>query len=220
MIERSEGVPRHREAYPRFNVVQAKAALERFDGDTVCVFSQSGRTIGHLIVSDVDIETNVLQIASFVTSPHLNGTTALETLSMKMAPSGVDAGRRSVICPQCSRSTFNLYYNNKWKCAICHKLAYRSQLITKDTQLMERRDALKAMVGRGRPMHMRNTVFQQLRIELRHANLRLGRRFHQANEVHSIIATDEWVRAGDVSDLWIRGYAVSAGRVVQTSFAW
>jgi ribosomal protein S27AE len=213
-MDRPRERPRHREAYPRFNVVQAYAASRRMNDNPVCVFTQNGYTLGQLIVDEITPDS--MTILYFLCGKYLRHGQYSEEIKTKPAPSGVDKARCSLTCPGCLSSTFNVYYVDRWACARCHRLTYRSKLISSDIRLFHRRDDLKRLVGRGRPKHMRATTYEKLALELEHAERFIAGRVYLANDVHSIGTEDKWVRPREVGELLIQGYMVLNGDLVET----
>jgi ribosomal protein S27AE len=201
-LVRVEGAPSHREAYPWFDIRQAKAAHDRWKSP-VCVFSEGKGMIGQLLVSQADWHGNPLSIRYVFALKHVKLGQGDEYFSLNSAPSGIDPNRKSIQCPMCARSIFKIYFADRWACAECHGLIYRSQLIGKNMEKYERRAELLQLVGRGRPKHMRSETFVALRQELRDLGEWLGRRVFVANQVHSLKIVPKWKPAAEVGDLWL-----------------
>ena len=148
--------PRYLEAYPRLNMVSAKAATE--DGREVCEFAnQSRQAIGLARFGDMTANHIVLEYDIAQRNlPHACSAIRLDTV---LTPNGVDGCRTITRCPSCMKKTIVLIYVESWACSKCHRLVHRSQTMDTNTRLFEKRNALRKVLSRGRPKGMQRATF-------------------------------------------------------------
>lgn len=182
--------PAYLEAYPRLNIVQAKAALER--ELVACEFTNERRmTFGLARMGEGSATHFTLDYSIHV--PFLKGSISSISLELVETPNGVDPNRTVVLCPQCCKNKIVLIFCNSWKCARCHGLVYRNQCIGHNTILFEKINALKAQLANGRPKGMHVRTYSKLRHDYNDLSKRLkGSNVHEANGDCSFILTSIW----------------------------
>lgn len=154
--------PRYQEAFPRFNMVRAKAAIEK--EMEICEFVDSlKRTVGHARMASVT--DNHCTLEYHVTFPLFPMTYNTIDLELAPTPNFLDEYRVDILCPNCKDRKSSLVCVGIWSCASCHELIYRSQCVRKDTLLWEKVEALKEIIGYGRPKGMHGPTYNRLRNE-------------------------------------------------------
>jgi hypothetical protein len=198
MTENPERV-RYREAYPRFDMVRAKAAIEA--GAEICQFTDNlGRTVGHAQMAGVN-DTHFTLEYQFA-SPLFPVTYNTIDLQMSLTPNKVDINRTNILCPKCGTRKSIIIFNGIWGCDSCLKLLYRSQCVSKNTILWERMNELKKEVGYGRPKGIHRATYVRLR--KKYVGLReqlKGAAAPEAGDGHSYIVVANW-RKSVPDDEW------------------
>jgi hypothetical protein len=202
---------RHREAFPKFDLIEAKAAMERMRA-AVCVFDLGRRTIGQTFIAEIQDDSVILNYLfadkQFISEENRS---VIKTREIK---SKIAAFRRLFVCPLCDQSKQALYYKDTWACATCLRLHYRSQLIDKEVKLWEELDELRTQLRRGRPTGMHHKTFIKLKLRLSALEYRFeGRERKEAGSSHNVIVTSRWVPGAEI-DLWSANYAVRGGNFV------
>jgi ribosomal protein S27AE len=203
--------PKHREAYPKFDVVQSQAAWFRWSDACACVFELNDNRVGDLIVTDS--AESFVEIAYSIAGDHIGREEGQCTFDLRSAGNAVYDARLSLVCPRCSAAKSCLYFKGRWACARCHRLMYRSQLVPKSALLRERYNLLGRDVREGRPKGMHNRTYQRLLDEHAKMGKLLGRSRtylspEQRLQVHSV-----WRPVREVHYLWVNGYVIENGSI-------
>jgi len=209
----TEVVPafRHREAYPRFDTIQALKALDQ--GPSVCLFLNNGHILGQLIVADSNYSH--VTIAYVLQSSYIRYRYDHEIFCTRFVNNTVQKGRVTIECPFCAEQKFSLYYKSDWACARCHGLLFRSQLVSKGALMWECFDQLQGLAKKWRPKGMHNRTYQALLDELSplRKSLRNQRRCYAADD-HSYEVQSVWKPVSELDDLWLRDYVIRNGDIV------
>ena len=104
--------PIYREAYPRFDIVEAQAASNR--APSGCLFRLKSWTLGHLILPD-NTDTSVL-IAYKIGGPYCGFETSELWIETREVRNPVHRNRRTMLCPQCSAKESTIFNNELRKC--------------------------------------------------------------------------------------------------------
>ncbi len=201
-----------RESFPKFDIIEAKAATKRRPG-SVCLFTLRDRMIGQLFIHKM--LPNSLVVNYSFAYPHLDYINSEDLMRTVVVDNYVSRQRTLLVCQTCRRNCWSVYYKGHWACANCLKLYHRSQLIDKVALLWERRDLIHARVKHGRPKGMHRGTFVKLKDELRDLNLWLdGKHRTFTSEVHDQIVSSAWVSADNV-DLWSPHFTVRGGQFVR-----
>ena len=160
-------IPKYREGFPKLDMVQAKAAMER--DQPVCVFrGQTGTRRGYLIV-EVNNEGR-LCVEFDLYAEYLHADRGRRLFLIVKAPIRANPDRHFVKCPRCEKPIITLFFTCRWACADCHGLAYRSQHTGKEVLERERnlarRDELKPWFAGGKPDGMWQATADRLQREL------------------------------------------------------
>ena len=200
--------PRHREAYPRLNSIEAFQAFkeERF----LCRFSsESGNHCGDAILIVEDKQSARIQYQFH--REYLAYPAAEEMLECEISPNGVDQSRVFFRCRNCDQRVAILVFDGHWACANCHRLLYRTQLVAPETRRLERKLRLENEIGKGRPHRMRQLTYQALAKEL--AGLRSDLTLEDApapSQGHSLRIDWRWVSLEQVQNIDIYPYILDA----------
>lgn len=189
--------PLYLEAYPRFNIVKAKAALEK---DLVtCEFANDrGMTFGLARMGEGADTHFTLEYSICV--PFLEARYSTVNLELAPSPNGVDPHHTFVICPGCFKRVSILVFYGLWKCANCHGLLHRSQCLSHDIRLFEKRNALKERLRFGRPKGMHHRKYATLRGDYaKLCKACSGSYLHVASDACSFILNTTW-RSGIAGD--------------------
>jgi hypothetical protein len=201
--------PTYQDGYPRFDIVKAKAALER--ELTVCEFSNGrGMPFGVALMDGTPDTHFTLKYA--IALPFL--ATRVSSVDLELAPvaNNYDPYRVVVLCPGCSKRKIVLVFRNSWKCAACHGLLYRSQCMTTDTRHAEKRNAIKKQIKGGRPKGMQNRTYARLVAEYRKLTKTVGKGTPLvANDVSSFVVTTEWRTDKADDSFWFLGPQLADG---------
>jgi ribosomal protein L37AE/L43A len=208
---KAASAPQYREAYPKFDVIQAQAATER--QPSVCVFLLNKMIIGQLIVADSGRSS--VTIAYTVGGRHVVWGEGEATLDKKFTKNMVHMDRVTISCPLCTSDKYSLYFSGSWACARCHQLMFRSQLADPRALLWERHDRLEAKVKAGRPKGMHNRTYQQLLDEFSAIRQQLaGKARSWAADDHCVEVESVWTPVSAIKELWLRDHQIRAGDVV------
>lgn len=196
--------PRYLEAYPRFDMVRAKAATENEDLE-VCEFAdQIGRVHGLARFGDMTEDSIVLEYK--ITLPYLPGVYSSTKLKLVKAPNGVDENRIITCCPKCHKRKVLLVYLHGWACSNCHGLIYRSQTMPTCTRFFEKKNALHSIIKRGRPKGMHHATFSALHKKLSELSKQLkGETVQYLNEHQIHIIQSTWKRKVSAHSLFFSG---------------
>ena len=196
-----------RESFPKFDLVEATPAMER-RSDPLCIFEQGRRMMGQLFIRKI-LDTSII-VRYIFASEHVNCNETEVVL-----PTVRQEVHTIFKCPGCMFNRWSLYYRDQWKCADCHGLLYRSQLVDKEVQLWEERDRLSALLKAGRPKGMHNSTYAHHRLRLAELERLLRCRPRKyASDVHDLIVRERWVPGTD-ADLWFLNYTVRGGFIVK-----
>jgi len=206
--------PNYREAYPRLNLHHAKAALLR--NEQVSVFTdEKGRQLGEAFILDTDETTILLEYC--LQGPYFRLGLGPVCLPIECVPSGVDQDRHFFRCRSCSLRVTVLFFKERWACAKCQSLLFRSQLIPSEVaiyeRMLERRRELGALVASGRPHRMRHATFANLESELEAVDDWLkGNSRRAASAEHRQLITEKWTKVCDLQNGLFRfGYSTVGG---------
>ena len=182
--------PRYLEAYPRLDMVRAKAATEK--ELEVCEFvDHIGRVHGLAQFGDMTDEHIVFEYE--ITLPYLPSVYSSIRLKKISSPNGVDENRIITQCPKCQKRKAVLVYFGSWACSYCHGLMYRSQTMTYHTRLFERKKHLLKIVEGGRAKGMHHVTFVKLRKELAALSKDLkGFIDHSPNDQQNLVIQPRW----------------------------
>ncbi len=201
-----------RESYPKFDIIDAKAAIKRTPA-SVCLFSFRKQIIGQLFIYKIMPNSVVVNYCFAI--PRFNFANSQALFRTVVVDNYVTGQRPLLQCPTCRRNCQSVYYNSNWACAHCLTLHYRSQLVDKTTLLWERRDAIHTHVRHGRPKGMHRQTFVKLKAELLALNAKLdGQSRSFVSEVHDQIVSSTWAPAASV-DLWFPNFTVRGGHIVR-----
>ena len=187
--------PVYREAYPRLDIVQAGAALER--NRPVCEFtSHLGNPRGSLLVEVRDGNRMVVMYSLFAEyiEPHAGAA----FFNIVHTPLRANPNRHLLICPTCHRQLVTLFYTGKWACGDCHKLSFRSQHVSREVRTREnvfaRWKQLQVRFQNGKPHRMRQVTADRMLRERDALTERLmsGPRL-RASEHHQPLITADWI---------------------------
>lgn len=154
-LKRTCFVPRYREAYPHLDIGQAKEAFER--GNSICEFTD--RSDGPLGLARFDLQGDRCQFEYTLRTPfygYLNSSTKFELTPIL---NGIAKGRLTIKCPGCETHKKILFLKDKWRCASCHELSFRSQLIHPLAKKWETFDWLSNRLEYGKPHGMHNKTY-------------------------------------------------------------
>jgi hypothetical protein len=182
----------YQEAYPRFDIIRARAAIS--GGAQICEFvDHIGRTVGHLRVIG-DSETQ-LTLEYELTSPFIRG--CHETVILDLVPTPQqEPNRKSIVCPGCGKWKSTIIFAEDWRCRECHGLCYRSQLVDKYTLLLEKKNGLKEIIGKIRPKGMHRRTYARLRDEYaKLSRATKGKSYSGASRAHAYIVTSSWKKS-------------------------
>jgi len=181
----AQDLPRYREAYPRFEVAQAVNGFER--GLTVCDFiDQLGETHG---LARFDALGNRCQLEYDVASPHSGIRNSWIECDLTLNVTN----QATVSCPTCSTKRKSLYFRDKWSCANCLDLVFRSQLVHPLSKKWSKRDKLAAITENGRPRGMHNKTFHTLVSELEELEKYVyGKQRYYASDKYSLRINARW----------------------------
>lgn len=203
---------RQRESLPKFDLIAAKAAMDRIDA-AVCVFELCGRMIGQAFILDVAV--NFVVVNSLIINDDMWSEERQDKIETIVPKNHVDRCRRLFICPGCGANKWALYFNDGWSCAGCLHLTYRSQLVDKEVKLWEEREELRPRLKSGRPKGMHNRTYMELRQRLFALDNRLSGRFRKfASAPQDMVVHSRWVPGSEI-DLWSMRYCVRQGMFVQ-----
>jgi hypothetical protein len=209
-MESTDPTPNYREAYPRFDLIEAEAVCQRQPSG--CVFRSGRMTVGHLVVPDT--ADNSFLIAYFIHGPLFGPGEGELWLKTKPIKSTVHRDRRAIICPKCSELKYTIFFKDSWLCAECHGLPYRSQVVDRTCIAWENYDRLRAMSKNGRPKGMHNATYIKLLQELHSLDERLaGTPRKYAAEDHRHVCSSTWIPLKDFGDLWVSRYRIVNGDV-------
>src|SRR4051794_27794635 len=99
---KTSSAPSYREAYPRFDVIQAQAAMER--EPSVCVFTLNNLVIGHLIIASS--EASSVTIAYIVYARHIPHCEGTITFTMHFTRNTVHFDRVTIECAICGSKKY------------------------------------------------------------------------------------------------------------------
>jgi len=139
---------RQRESYPRFDLIAAKAAMERVPA-AVCVFEFRKRMIGQAFI--VDVAEDGVAINSHILDDGMDSEERQDFIKTINTQTSLDKYRRLLVCPDCGEHKRYLYFIDGWSCADCLGLIYRTQLVDKEVKLFEEREVLRTQLRWGRP---------------------------------------------------------------------
>jgi hypothetical protein len=191
--------PRYLEAYPRFDVVKAKAATER-ERD-LCQFTDGKNVFGVARIGDA-ADTH-LSLQYSVQLPFL--AMASDTIVLELVPAGngVDRHRVLVLCPACRECKIVLVLRQEWQCAKCHGLVNRSQCVPKISRMFERKDQIKKILANGRPKGMHRKTFSSFREEYNDLRRILkGHDFALYDGDQNFILEDKWTAPMPDEEMW------------------
>jgi len=153
--------PRHREAYPKLDILQASTSFR--SGRNLCVYRhERGGVLGVLqFTPSSDWQTAILfgQLQG-PQVPYWSGEFLLRLLQTKNC---VTATRRAAACPGCGRRVQMLYCVGGWSCAKCHRLHYRRQLVDRLTLAAEDLQEFEEQLTAPRPKWMHQRTFAKKR---------------------------------------------------------
>jgi protein-arginine kinase activator protein McsA len=210
--ERPPRPANQRESFPKFDIIAARAAMDRTPA-SLCMFSLRERVIGQLFIYKM-LENSII-VNYLFSDEHIGHAEKQDLFRTKVVDNSIIGQRRLLECPSCQQHYWALRYKDHWACADCLKLHYRSQLVDKAARLWERRDFLHARLRYGRPRGMHNRTHMKLREELLVLEATLkGKSRTFSSEAHDQIVSSTWVPAKSV-DLWFPGFTVRAGQFVR-----
>ena len=123
--KRVEEPPRYREAYPQFDVMRARAALDR--GHSICDFTdRRGDPHG---LARFNICGDRCQLEYYFHFRHTEIGAGWIELGLLPTSNGIAKTREMVLCPACDTKKRILFFKDTWSCASCLELSFRSQLI-------------------------------------------------------------------------------------------
>ena len=191
--------PAYAEAYPRFDIVQAKARTEK--ELEICEFADDrGLVFGLARVAAANQTHVTLEYA--VQLPFFSLTFSAVELELVVTPNGVDPNRTVVLCPECRKRRSVLVLKGAWKCSQCHKLMNRSQCMTTNTRLFEKKNALQLKLRHGRPKGMHHLTFTALKASRLELSKKLAPScLHDPNDSCWFILRSTW-RAEKAGDEW------------------
>ena len=213
-MARESSEPIYSEAYPCFDVLQAKAALDR--EPSVCIFKLGRLEVGQLIVADV-AESSLL-IAFLIHGPYLGFYGGELALATKDIVNPVAPNRRLILCPNCSEPRSKIFFKRHWACTKCHRIFRRSQVVDGRTQICEEHDRLALILKNGRPKGMHNRTYESKRrrvSELQTLIQKHGRSY--ASDAHSHQVYSEWAPATSNLDFHVPGFILSSGDFRRTA---
>lgn len=138
---------RYREAYPRFNLRQAIAALK--GGPALCEFIEPWDEIHGWARCEIAGDRCHLWYDLKVSQTDRARTRVI--LDLVPTSNGIVDCRMMIACPECGMSRQDLFFKDKWACHLCLGLRFRSQLLPAITNKWEKIRALNKAVERGRP---------------------------------------------------------------------
>lgn len=191
--------PRHREAYPRFDVQAASKAC--MDERPVCIFMDNeGRIVGIAVVTGFEDPYLTVQITVAAAGARCERAVLFE---VQHAPNAFDQSRYVVFCPKCRGRKYQIVYAGEWACADCHGLLYRRQIVDKRILQWERLSELEELLRRGRPHGMHHRTYRQLESEMNGLRRVLKGLRLVASEKHGKVITSTWHRPDDVQELLV-----------------
>lgn len=182
--------PRYREAYPQLDIVQAKAAFDR--GDIICEFTD--RFDEPLGVARFDIRGDRCQLEYEIRFPFTETRTDWKEFQLVLVPNGIAKNRVMILCPRCTTKKKILFFKkDKWSCASCLKLSFRSQLIHPLSRRWEKFYILANRLESGKPhgMHNKTYIILLSHLELLRKEL-YGKQHRFASDKYSDILKCIW----------------------------
>ena len=150
--------PRYREAYPQLDIMQAKAAFDR--GDTICEYTD--RFDEALGVARFDLRSDSCQLEYELRFPFTETCTDWKQFELTPSPNEIAQNRIMILCPSCETKKKILFFKDKWSCASCLNLSFRSQLIHPLSRKWENFDILNNRLKGGKPHGMHNKTYTKL----------------------------------------------------------
>jgi hypothetical protein len=185
----------HREAYPKFDIFAALRGWKA--GAPLCEFyDERGQRVGDLLIEKVTPRSMV--VTGLVTPTFFEGFRKFtKTFVLSPDPNPVDLNRVALRCLGCNGNVRAMFLRGCWGCAGCHKLTHRAKLLQPAVLRRERLDQLRKQIGAGRPRHMRNATYAELRAEYESLTAS-GKTPAWPNEQHSKVVTGSWKPVEDV----------------------
>ena len=186
-LDRTPQVPRYREAYPYLAIGPACTAFDR--GHVICDFKD--RFDESLGLARFNLRADRCQIEYNVRTPSHGYVNHWETFDLSPISNGIEKRRPTIRCPGCDIGKKILFLKERWRCAPCHELYFRSQLVHPLARKWEAFDALNAQLAFGKPHGLHNTTYIRLlnKLEERRAALDGETRRYASCEFSDIIQT-------------------------------
>jgi hypothetical protein len=197
----------HREAYPKFDIFAAKRAWRR--RAPLCEFEAGEEMrIGDLLIREFSSAQVWVSYLCLLSEPAWRRSEA--RFDLVKTANAVDRSRVYVRCPGCGERKTMLFLRGRWRCARCHDLRYRNQLLDRTTRRWDRQWTLQELVGGGRPPRMSQQRYRQLRETLKTLQ-RMPRRFKpELNTRHTQLVTSTWRRLDEAHPEWCGDYVALA----------
>jgi hypothetical protein len=181
---------RYQEAFPKFNMFEARCALKY--SNKICEFvDHVGRKMGHARITGVDDTHLTLEYkfgSPFV--PYTYNTIDIPLVAKELWSNNYP---NNILCPACNEIKSVLIYQETWKCRSCHKLLYRTQHLDRVTILWERMKRLESVVGYARPKGMHAKTYRPLRKKYNDLRRSLtGVAVPEASNAHSYFLVATW----------------------------
>lgn len=192
--------PRYREAYAQFDIGRASAAFKR--GEIICEFSDQFDE--HLGIARFDLRGDRCQLEYNIRTPVSEHVHKCREFDLTPIANGIAKGRVTVKCPGCKTRKKILFFKDKWRCATCHDLSFRSQLIHPLAKEWEKFDALTTHLKSGKPHGIHNDTYIGLlnKLEAIQHNLRNeSRRYASRNFSNSVKAV--WREHQSMDDFFL-----------------
>ena len=161
--------PRYREAYPYLDIGRAKAAFER--GNSICEFTD--RFDKPLGVARFDLRGDRCQFEYNVRAPFYGYILSWDEFELTPILNGIAKRRLTIQCTGCTAHKKKLFLKEKWRCASCHELSFRSQLIHPLAKKWETFDALSERLKYGKPHGIHNNTYITLLDKLEECRTKL-----------------------------------------------
>ena len=185
----------HVEAYPRFNVREARKRV--LAGQTIISWRDGDGAIVGVGRADIIDDNRIKLDYQFRKHRHINAYRSVLTLECSIR--SLEHGQEDFLtsCLKCgTRVRMLLLFEYNWTCVHCQPLAYRSKMIGDLVRKSERLADLEHLIALGRPKGMHDRTFLKLRKERYLLNLELGDHRGKARGVFDEVITCGWSRKG------------------------
>lgn len=200
--------PVHLEAYPQLNIFEVQRAWRR--RAPLCQLTELPRkAVGQLLI--IGLSPSQLEVVYTGLHSIPVVTRAGAVFDLVPAPNGVDRSRVYLACPGCGNRKAALFLRGSWKCAGCHHLRYRDQVLDKLVRKWEQRRQLEALLKNGRPPRMRHQRYRQLLARFDELKRMPAHSEAHANARQSQLVARSWLRPSDAGDSLASDYVFESG---------